>query len=115
VKKAASIFIILTLFIVSCSSTVKINSDPQGATVYIDGEKKGVTPYEHTDTKTIFSTTSVTLKKDGYDDLHGTLTKDKFSVGPCIGGFFLLVPFLWIMEYPAEKNFELSKKEEKGK
>ncbi len=113
-KKASSLFLILIFFIVSCSSTVKINSDPQGAAVYIDGEKKGVTPYEHTDTKTIFTTTDLTLKKDGYEDLKATLKKDKFAVGPCIGGVFLLFPFLWVMEYPAEKNFELSK-EMKGK
>ena len=94
---------------VSCSSTVKINSIPQGAKVYIDGEYKGLTPYEHSDTKTIFSTTTIKLKKDGYQDYQAALQKDRFAVGPCIGGVLLFFPFIWIMKYSPEKNYEMEK------
>jgi hypothetical protein len=33
---------------------------------------------------------------------------EQFSVGACIGGVLVLVPFLWIMEYKPEHSYELT-------
>jgi PEGA domain-containing protein len=97
------------VFSVGCASTTVIRSEPPGATVYIDGSKVGKTPYTHSDTKIIGSTTRVKLKKEGYEDYEGGFQRnEQFEVLPCIGGVFVLVPFLWVMGYQPEHNYELT-------
>lgn len=96
-------------FSVGCASSTVIRSDPSGATVYIDGSKMGKTPYTYSDTKTVSSNTRIKLKKEGYEDFEITMTRnEQFEVGACIGGFFFLVPFLWVMGYNPERNYELT-------
>ncbi|WP_224364575.1 PEGA domain-containing protein [Hyalangium versicolor] len=98
---------LLTLFTGCVSSTV-IRSDPSGATVYIDGSRVGKTPYVHEDTKTVSSTTRVKLKKEGYEDFEAVIVRnEEFQLGPCIGGAFVLIPFLWVMGYKPEHHYEL--------
>jgi hypothetical protein len=92
-----------------CASTTIIRSDPEGATLYIDGSKVGKTPYTYSDTKTISSTTLLKLKKDGYEDFQTLMTRnERFQLDACIGGAFFLVPFLWVMGYNPERTFELT-------
>ncbi|MFN0030831.1 MAG: PEGA domain-containing protein [Flavobacteriales bacterium] len=96
------------LLLSSCSSTTMIQSTPSGADVYMDGQPLGKTPVSYSDTKIVGSSTSVTLKKEGYADLNTTLTRDeKADVGAIIGGCFLLFPFLWTMEYNPTHNYTL--------
>jgi TRAP-type mannitol/chloroaromatic compound transport system permease small subunit len=52
---------------------------------------------------------TVTLKKEGYKDSNGLIRREKLSVPALIGGIFLIVPFVWIMEYPSQYNFEMEK------
>lgn len=93
----------------ACASSTVIRSEPSGATVYIDGSKSGQTPYIHTDTKTVSSTTRVKLRRQGYEDFEAVIVRnEEFQLGPCIGGFFVLVPFLWVMGYKAERTYELT-------
>ena len=97
------------VFFAGCASTTVIRSEPAGATVYIDGSKVGKTPYPHSDTKTVGSTTRIKLKMEGYEDYEALLVRnEEFQVGPCIGGVFFLVPFLWVMGYHPEHNYELT-------
>lgn len=97
------------VFSVGCASTTMIRSEPGAANVYIDGSKVGKTPYMHSDTKIVGSTTRVRLTKEGYEDFETIIKRDEeFQVGPCIGGAFLLVPWLWIMGYQPEHNYELT-------
>lgn len=85
-----------------------INSEPSGAALYLNGEKVGVTPYTHTDTKIVGSTNTVTLKKDGYQNFTTTFTRnEEVSVGAVIGGVLVLVPFLWVMEYKPTHTYEM--------
>ena len=100
----------VALLSLGCSSTVKIQSLPGEAKVYIDGQYKGVTPYTQTDTKPFFLPGQLKLTKDGYRDLTVDLKKDKFSTANCIGGVLVMVPFLWVLEYEPEKTYELEKK-----
>jgi len=96
------------VFSAACASSTVIRSEPSGATVYIDGSKVGQTPYIHTDTKTVSSTTRVKLRREGYEDYETIIVRnEEFQLGPCIGGFFVLVPFLWVMGYKAERTYEL--------
>jgi hypothetical protein len=54
---------------------------------------------------------TVTLKKEGYKDFNGTIKREQLSVGALIGGIFLLIPLIWILEYPPQYNFEMEKKQ----
>lgn len=92
----------------SCASSTTIQSNPTGAKVYLNGEPVGVTPYTHTDTKIVGSTTQVRLEKDGYETLYTAFSRnEEADVGAIIGGVFLLVPFLWTMKYKPQRMFEL--------
>jgi hypothetical protein len=55
------------------------------------------------------STTSIKLSLDGYSDFNGMLTRsEQLDVGALIGGIFVLVPFLWIMDYNPMHIYELT-------
>lgn len=97
------------IFLSGCSSSTLIQTTPPGAAVYVDMQRVGTTPYTYTDTKIVGATTILTLKKDGYQDMNVTLTRnEKADVGAIIGGVFLLVPFLWVCEYNPMHNYELT-------
>ena len=106
-----SIYFVLSVFVflTSCSSKTLIQSSPSGADVYVNNQKKGQTPYKYKDTKIVGSITDITIKKEGYEDLNTTLVRDeRVDVGAVIGGIFLLVPFLWTMQYDKDHFYELS-------
>jgi hypothetical protein len=101
--------ITLAICVSACASTTIINSEPNGATVYLNGEKVGITPYTHTDTKIVGSTNTVLLKKDGYQDFSTAFTRNEdVNVGAIIGGIFVLIPFLWIMDYKPSHSYEMA-------
>jgi len=105
-KKVA--VVLATAGLAACASTTVINSEPSGAMLYLNGEKVGVTPYTHTDSKIVGSTNTVTLKKDGYQDLTTAFSRnEEVSVGAVIGGVLVLVPFLWVMEYKPTHTYEM--------
>ena len=106
--QSVSISLAATILLTSCSSTTLIQSNPPGADVYIDNQKKGKTPHSYSDTKIVGSSTNITLKKVGYQDLNVTLVRsERADVGAIIGGCFLLFPFLWTMRYNPTHNYEL--------
>ena len=79
------------------------------ARVFIDGAYVGNTPYVMSDTKIVGSTTSVRLEAPGYETTQVTIHRsEQFDMGACIGGVFLLVPFLWIEGYQPEHMYMLS-------
>lgn len=102
-------FVVLSFFVVSCASKTVIKSRPEGAEVYIDNVRKGVTPLPYSDTAIAGSSKRLVLKKDGYKDFDTVLRKSEFRVGPCIGGVLVLFPFVWILGYPDEHEFALEK------
>ena len=92
----------------SCASSTIIDSTPSKATIYINGEKVGKTPYKHKDTKIVGSTNQVRLEKEGYRTYTTTFSKnEEIAVGPLIGGLFALVPYLWIMKYKSARIYDL--------
>jgi len=100
--------LILAISVTACASNTVINSTPNGAQVYVNGEKAGTTPYAYSDTKIIGSTNTVLLKKDGYQDFLASFSRnDNVNVGALIGGIFLFVPFLWVMNYKPTYSYEL--------
>jgi hypothetical protein len=106
-KKVLSI-VTAVAFLGACSSTTVISSNPNQARLYLNGESVGTTPYVHTDTKIVGSTNVVTLKKDGYEDFTAAFSRnEEVSIGAIIGGFFVLVPFLWTMDYKPSHSYEM--------
>jgi len=100
--------IVLAALVTGCSSTTVIDSQPKGASVYLNGEKVGVTPYTYTDTKMIGSTNFVLLKKDGYQDFTAAFGRNETAnPGAIVGGVFVLVPFLWAMDYKPIHSYEM--------
>ncbi len=92
---------------IGCSSTTLIRSSDPEAKIYVDGEFKGKGQYSHTDSKTIGSTTSVRLEKPGCEPMNYNFARnEEFDAGACAGGVFLLVPFLWVQKYKAERTYE---------
>ena len=107
--KTVSMFLAATILLSSCASTTMIQSNPSGAKLYLNGESVGATPYTHTDTKIVGSTTRVTLKKEGYETLNTAFSRDEeVDVGAIIGGIFVWIPFLWTMKYKPTHTYELS-------
>jgi hypothetical protein len=106
--KAICVLLISCILFVSCSSTTLLTSSPSGAKVYMDGESVGTTPYSHSDTKIVGTTTSLKLVKEGYEPINTVLTRnEKVNVGAIIGGCFFVFPFLWTMNYNPTHNYEL--------
>ncbi|WP_248359079.1 PEGA domain-containing protein [Anaeromyxobacter oryzae] len=92
-----------------CASSTIIRSEPPGAKVYLNGEMAGRTPLVMSDTKIVGSTTYVRLVLDGYQPFDGVIQRNEsFDVGACIGGVLVFFPFLWIMGYKPDHNFELT-------
>jgi hypothetical protein len=98
-----------SLVATACSSSTVIRSNPPGAKVFIDGEMVGVTPYEMSDTKIVGSSTHIRLEYPGLQPTQASIKRsEEFDVVACIGGVFLLVPFLWIMGYKADHTYDLT-------
>ena len=96
-------------FLFGCTSTTLLKSNPPGAKLQVGGQVVGETPRFYTDKAVAGTVKTVTLKKEGYKDLDGYIKRNKFSVPMLIGGIFLIVPFIWILEYPSQYYFEMEK------
>ncbi len=95
--------------ITSCASSTMINSVPNGAKLYLDGESVGTTPYRHKDTKIVGSQTDVKMEKEGFETFNTSFSRnEQVDVGAVVGGLFLFVPFLWTMKYKPTHNYELT-------
>lgn len=95
-------------FFSSCASSTVINSIPSNADLYINGTFVGQTPYKHKDTKIVGSENIVRIEKKGYRTFRTSFAKnEEIAIGPLIGGFFLLVPYLWVMKYEEGRIYDL--------
>jgi hypothetical protein len=106
----AAVMVALFAFIASgCASTVLINSTPEGAQVFVDGQAIGYTPVSYTDTGIVMSTRQVELRLDGYEVHRAVVRRDaELNVGALLGGIFCLWPlFLWVLDYPSRVHYEM--------
>jgi len=110
------IYIFCSIFLfMSCASTTNIRSRPEGAEVFVDNVRIGVTPIQYSDTAIAGTTKALRMKKVGYSPFETVIRKSEFQVGPCIGGLLVLFPFVWILGYPETYEFELEKLSEPEK
>lgn len=102
------IYFVLPVLISGCSSTTLFKTSPNGAEIYVDGQRKGVTPYFYSDTKVAFSSTPVLFRKDGYQDLSIVLKRNEKADGDAIlTGILFWIPCLWFMEYNPVHSYDL--------
>ena len=95
--------------VAACAGQTVIRSNPPGATVFMNGVPVGRTPYLMKDRKIVGSTTSIRLEHPGYEPLDLVIARnEKLDAVALIGGLFLLVPLLWIMEYNPDHFFTLN-------
>jgi len=74
------------------SRTVAFNSDPQGADIYINGNRMGKTPMPMNLSN--LKAVTVTFKKEGYDDktyIINTKVGGGWVVLDCLGGFIPVI------------------------
>jgi len=96
-------------FLFGCASATVIKSNPPGAKLNLDGQFKGETPSTYSDRAAAGTMRTVILKKEGYKDFTGHIKREQLSVGALIGGILLLIPLIWVLEYPSEYTFEMEK------
>jgi hypothetical protein len=107
--KTILLLLVGAILLTSCASTTMIQSTPSGAKIYLDGQPVGSTPYTHSDTKIVGSTTTVKLVKEGYEPLNTSFSRsEQVDVGAIIGGIFVWIPFLWVMKYNPMRTYELT-------
>lgn len=107
--RLAALFLLVVLA-ASCASSTIISSTPKGAKLFIDGQAVGSTPHRHRDSKVSLSTTNYRIEAPGYRTLQGSINKDgQVHVGAAVGGFFLFIPWLWVMRYHDNYHFELER------
>jgi hypothetical protein len=95
--------------LVACSSTTVIRSSDPEAKIYADGQLLGTGQATYSDTKIVGSTTQVSLQKEGCQTRNYVLSRsESFDVGACIGGVFVYAPFLWIMGYNGQHNYDFN-------
>ena len=91
-----------------CTSHILINTEPDGAEVYVDGQYLGQAPVQFADTSIVGTTHLVEVKKEGYEPTRAQFSRSgNVNAGALIGGFFCLVPWLWVMDYPATVTYRL--------
>ncbi len=109
VARALALILATSILLSSCVSTTLIQSVPPGASVKIDGETKGTTPYAYSDSKIVFSNTSVVLEKEGYHPFSIIIQRNEEpNVGAIIGGFFIWPIWLWALDYKPMRTYELA-------
>ena len=112
IKKITSGIVIIFTIIVLLSSCVTatrvtINTDVEGATVYVDGKNVGTTPAQIVLSNAIWENPDVVLKKDGYKDLHTDLHKEVKAVNVIFGLLFWYPSLLWCYGPKSTQNFVL--------
>lgn len=99
---------VLCIFTMGCASSVAIFSQPEGAEVYVDGQFVGKTPATYTDTAIVGTSHIVEVKMEGYKPTRGNFSRSSvFNSGACLGGALVLIPFLWVMDYPKSLTYKL--------
>ncbi len=116
-NKKSKLFIVLLLLIVitlsSCISTttIEIDSTPQGADIYLDGEKVGKTPLIMEMSNAIGKNNpKVILKKKGYNNLEGRL-EHELQKSNLIYGIFWWSSLFYTSAPISYQNFKLKKEE----
>ena len=101
-----------------CAHTVNLNSYPEGAKVYVDGEEIGETPATYHETTGWGESHLVRIEKDGYQPASRVVDQSGWHSGlvvaSVVGGLFLCWPALggiaFSRQMPGVVEFDLKPK-----
>jgi hypothetical protein len=106
-KKLMCALLALLVLLSSCSTMVAIRTEPDGASIKINGQPAGKSPVDTELSNFNFDEYVVEIKKDGYKPVTATLQKE-FKVGQFILGLLLWWPeLLWVYGPKPLQTFEL--------
>jgi hypothetical protein len=80
------------VFASACSHTVKIDSSPPGATIFVDGEDKGKAPVTLDESNGFFDERKVRVELEGYAPLETTVVQTE-PVWPIVAASVCGAPF----------------------
>ncbi len=106
-----SLFVFTAFLFIGCESTTLIQTKPSNAKVFVNGEYIGRSPVKYKDEKIILSENEVRIKKEGYKEFNAEFSRnEELNPTAAVAGFFLYVPWLWVMEYKEERTYILEEK-----
>jgi len=101
------------------SKTIRIESNPEGATIYVDGKKVGVTPMNLTvDGRWWYerqSAPELKAEKAGYYPDSRKILANQLNLPAIAVGICCLFPFVWAAEIPDVITFDLLPTAKQGK
>ena len=99
---------LMSLFLSSCVSSTMIQSEPDGAKLYINNVYVGETPYQMSDQKIAMTCTAIRIEKEGYRTVQTMICKDEeIDVPAAVGGLFFTPIWLWVYKYYPMHNYVL--------
>lgn len=101
------VFVGLTFTGCVTSTNVRFNTDEAGALVFVDGEKIGTTPAQVKMSNAIWEDPDVTIKKEGFKDLHVGVRKEVKPVNLVCGLLLWWPSLLWVYGPKENQVFEL--------
>jgi hypothetical protein len=107
-SKVVALFLVAIMFLTSCATLVRIETNVPDATVKLDGQVIGKTPLETKLSDGIWEKYYVVIEKPGYSVLRSSLRRE-FKVGTFIGGLFIWPLLLWTYGPEPYQNFEIQK------
>lgn len=94
-NKLIGLFLVLSIFFVSCTTLVTIDSNVEGAEVYVDGMPVGPTPVEVELSNVAWEDHKIDLEANGYKPVSRNAEKEP-KVAPIIAGILLgYWPLIW--------------------
>lgn len=106
-KRVLCAALAVAVVLAGCSTMVAIRTEPDGASVKINGQPAGKSPLDTELSNFDFNNYVVEIRKDGYKPLTASLQKE-FKVGQFIIGLLLWWPeLLWVYGPRALQTFEL--------
>jgi hypothetical protein len=105
--KVVSYLLLAAMASSGCTSATVIRTTDPHAKIFVDSEYKGTGSVTHADQKVIGSATHVKIERTGCQSESFIFSRnEEFDAGACVGGVFLLVPFLWVMKYKPEHVYD---------
>lgn len=116
---AAAAALVVAVGLWGCTSTIEINSQPQGADVYLDDKHIGQTPMEYTDSATVLVGRLLVVEHEGYYPVRTVLRRDGDINNTALilgivglAAWPLLPAWLWVLDYPQSLEWELTSLED---
>lgn len=111
-KKIISVSLLTGILLANSSCVLSSNvvfhtGDIEGASVYIDGELAGTTPFRTKMSNSLWSDPDIVITKDGYKKIITTVKKDAVVSNVVIGAVFNPFALLWCYGPKSQQNFEL--------